>query len=228
MSRVLVVEDDRAILRGLVLNLELEGYRVFSAEDGESGYALLKKQKPDLVILDIMLPKMSGFEFCRRARAESVGVPILMLTVRGEEADRVRGLDTGADDYVTKPFSVAELLARVRALLRRAERPPGHGLIDELRFDDVEVDFRKCEARKGGIAFELTRKEFGLLRLLASREGEVLTRDELLDRVWGYDSCPTSRTVDNHVAQLRAKLEATPAEPRHLVTVHGMGYKWLR
>ncbi len=228
MSRVLVVEDDRAILRGLELNLEMEGYRVLRAEDGETGYALLKKQRPDLVILDIMLPKMSGFEFCRRARAESIGVPILMLTARGEETDRVRGLDTGADDYVTKPFSVAELMARVRALLRRVERPAVHGLIDELRFDDVEIDFRKCEARKGGVPLELTRKEFGLLRLLASREGEVLTRDELLDQVWGYDSCPTSRTVDNHVAQLRAKLEGTPCEPRHLVTVHGTGYKWLR
>ena len=228
MSRVLVVEDDRAILRGLELNLEMEGYRVSSAEDGETGYALLKKHKPDLVILDIMLPKISGFEFCRRARAESIGVPILMLTARGEQADRVRGLDTGADDYVTKPFSVAELMARVRALLRRVERPAGHGLIDDLRFDDVEIDFRKCEARKGGVPQELTRKEFGLLRLLASREGEVLTRDELLDQVWGYDSCPTSRTVDNHIAQLRAKLEATPAEPSHLVTVHGVGYKWLR
>jgi len=227
MSRVLVVEDDRAILRGLVMNLEMEGYRVLSAEDGEAGYALLKTQRPDLVVLDIMLPKMSGFEFCRRARAESIGVPILMLTARGEEADRVRGLDTGADDYVTKPFSVAELMARVRALLRRVERPAVHGLIDELRFDDVEIDFRKCEARRGGVPLELTRKEFGLLRLLASREGEVLTRDELLDQVWGYDSCPTSRTVDNHVAQLRAKLEDTPAEPRHLVTVHGTGYKWL-
>jgi len=226
MSRILVVEDDAAILRGLVLNLELEGQRVFTATDGEAGFALLRQAKPDLVILDIMLPKMSGFEFCRKARAESIGIPILMLTARGEEVDRVRGLDLGADDYVTKPFSLPELMARVRALLRRAQRRSGKALIDELKFDDVEVDFRKCEARKAGRLVEMTRKELGLLRLLASYEGEVLTRDELLDQVWGYESCPTSRTVDNHVAQLRAKLEMVPAEPRHLLTVHGTGYRW--
>jgi DNA-binding response OmpR family regulator len=226
MSRILVVEDDAAILRGLVLNLELEGQRVFTATDGEAGFALLRQAKPDLVILDIMLPKMSGFEFCRKARAESIGIPILMLTARGEEVDRVRGLDLGADDYVTKPFSLPELMARVRALLRRAQRRSGKALIDELKFDDVEVDFRKCEARKAGRLVEMTRKELGLLRLVASYEGEVLTRDELLDQVWGYESCPTSRTVDNHVAQLRAKLEMVPAEPRHLLTVHGTGYRW--
>ena len=226
MSRILVVEDDAAILRGLVLNLELEGQRVFTATDGEAGFALLRQAKPDLVILDIMLPKLSGFEFCRKARAESIGIPILMLTARGEEVDRVRGLDLGADDYVTKPFSLPELMARVRALLRRAQRRSGKALIDELKFDDVEVDFRKCEARKAGRLVEMTRKELGLLRLVASYEGEVLTRDELLDQVWGYESCPTSRTVDNHVAQLRAKLEMVPAEPRHLLTVHGTGYRW--
>jgi two-component system response regulator VicR len=226
MSRILVVEDDAAILRGLVLNLELEGHRVFTATDGEAGFALLRQANPDLVILDIMLPKLSGFEFCRKARAESIGIPILMLTARGEEVDRVRGLDLGADDYVTKPFSLPELMARVRALLRRAQRRSGKALIDELKFDDVEVDFRKCEARKAGCLVEMTRKELGLLRLVASYEGEVLTRDELLDQVWGYESCPTSRTVDNHVAQLRAKLEMVPAEPKHLLTVHGTGYRW--
>jgi DNA-binding response OmpR family regulator len=226
VNRILIVEDDEALLRGLALNLELEGHKVPTAEDGEAGYALLKQEKPDLVILDILLPKLSGFEFCRRARAESIEVPILMLTARTEEADRVRGLNLGADDYVAKPFSLLELMARVRSLLRRAQKRQAGALIDELRFEDVTVDFRKHEALKAGRPVDLTRKELALLRLLASHEGEVLTRDELLDQVWGYESCPTSRTVDNHVAKLRAKLEEAGAEPRHLITVHGSGYKW--
>lgn len=226
MSRILIVEDNEALLRGLALNLELEGHKVLTAEDGEAGYALLKREKPDLVILDILLPRLSGFEFCRRARAESVEVPILMLTARSEEADRVRGLNLGADDYVAKPFSLLELMARVRSLLRRAQKRQAGALVDELRFEDVSVDFRKHEALKAGRPVELTRKELALLRLLASHEGEVLTRDELLDQVWGYESSPTSRTVDNHVAKLRAKLEQAASEPRHLITVHGSGYKW--
>jgi DNA-binding response OmpR family regulator len=147
------------------------------------------------------------------------------LTARNEEADRVLGLDLGADDYVSKPFSVRELMARVRALLRRAQ--PSRAAPDELKFDDVVVDFRRYEARKGGAALDMTRKEFGVLRYLASRGGEVVTRDELLNEVWGYEAMPTTRTVDNHIASLRAKLEQNPAQPRHLQTVHGIGYKWV-
>jgi DNA-binding response OmpR family regulator len=226
MSRILIVEDDAALLRGLSLNLELEGHGVLAAEDGAAGYALLQQERPDLVILDILLPKLSGFEFCRRARAEGIDVPILMLTARTAEADRVRGLNLGADDYVAKPFSLLELIARVRSLLRRAQKRQAGALLDELQFDDVIVDFRKHEVVKAGRPVELARKELALLRLLASHEGEVLTRDELLDQVWGYESSPTSRTVDNHIAKLRAKLEDAPSEPRHLITVHGSGYKW--
>jgi DNA-binding response OmpR family regulator len=217
MSRILVVEDEPAILRGLADNLRFESYEVFTASDGQSGYAALKEHKPDLIILDLMLPKMSGYEVCRKARAEGNVTPILMLTARGEEADRVRGLDLGADDYMSKPFSLPELLARVRALLRRTQRTAP----DELRFDDVVVDFRKYEARRAGVEVDLTRKEFGMLRLLASRAGEVLTRDELLTEVWGQESYPTTRTVDNHILSLRSKLGA-----EHLVTIHGVGYKW--
>ena len=147
----------------------------------------------------------------------------MMLTARGEEGDRVLGLDLGADDYVTKPFSVRELLARVRALLRRTQPPTA--LPDEMRFDDVVVDFRSYEAHKGACLLEMTRKEFGVLRLLAARPGEVVTRDDLLNEVWGYEHYPTTRTVDNHIATLRAKLEKNPSEPRHLLTVHGVGYK---
>jgi DNA-binding response OmpR family regulator len=218
MSRILVVEDEPAILRGLADNLQFESYEVLTASDGQSGYAALKEHKPDLIILDLMLPKMSGYDVCRKARAEGIVTPILMLTARGEEADRVRGLDLGADDYVSKPFSLPELLARVRALLRRTQRIV---VLDELRFDDVVVDFRKYEARRAGVEVDLTRKEFGMLRLLAGRAGEVLTRDELLTEVWGQESYPTTRTVDNHILSLRSKLGA-----EHLVTIHGVGYKW--
>ena len=223
MSLVLIVEDDPAILEGLYESLRLEHYDVLTASDGEAGYRLAREKKPDVVILDLMLPRMSGFEICRKLRAESFTAPILMLTARADEGDRVLGLDLGADDYVTKPFSVRELLARVRAMLRRGERTDK--LPDELRFDDVVVDFRRCEAVKGGVPVELTRKEFGLLRLLAANAGAVVTRDELLNGVWGYESYPNTRTVDVHVAGLRSKLEEASSTPRRLVTVHGIGYK---
>ena len=223
MSLILIVEDDPAILRGLKDNLEFESYEVLTATDGETGCRLIREKNPDLVILDLMLPKLSGNELCRKVRADGVTTPILMLTARGEEGDQVLGLDLGADDYVTKPFSVRELLARIRALLRRAQPP--RGLPDELRFDDVVVDFRRYEARKGEIVLELTRKEFGILRLMAARTGEVVTRDELLNEVWGYENYPTTRTVDNHIASLRTKFESDPSQPRHLLTVHGVGYK---
>ncbi len=225
MKRILIIEDDVAILRGLKDNLEFESYEILTAVDGEQGYCLIKEKKPDLVILDLMLPKMSGYELCRKVREEGNTTPILMLTARGEEMDRVVGLDLGADDYVTKPFSVPELLARVRAIIRRVNQAKSGDLPTELHFDDVSVDFKCFEARKGGKLLELSRKEFGVLRLLAAREGEVVTRDELLDEVWGYDRYPTTRTVDNHISLLRTKLEKDPAEPRRLLTVYGVGYR---
>ena len=225
MTRILIVEDDPAILRGLKDNFLAESYEVLTAVDGEAGYRMIREHKPDLVILDLMLPRMSGYEVCRKVREEGNATPILMLTARREEADRVLGLDLGADDYVTKPFSIRELLARVRAIVRRAHPPTA--LPDELRFDDVVVDFRRYEARKGGSPVEMTRKEFGVLRFLAARPGEVVRRDELLNEVWGYKNYPTTRTVDNHVGSLRAKLEEKASEPRHLLTVHGVGYKFV-
>ncbi len=223
MSRILVIEDDPAILRGLVDNLKFESHDVVSAADGETGYRLIKEKNPHLIILDLMLPKLSGYEVCRRVRSEGITTPIMMLTARGEEGDKVLGLDLGADDYVTKPFSIRELLARVRAFLRRGDSstaPPS-----ELRFADVVIDFRSYEARKGDQVVDMTRKEFGVLRVLAAHTGEVVTRDELLNEVWGFDNYPTTRTVDNHIASIRAKLESNPAEPDHLLTVHGVGYK---
>jgi DNA-binding response OmpR family regulator len=221
VTTILIVEDDPAIMRGLTLSLRMERHDVLTATDGESGYRLARDRRPDLVILDLMLPKMGGFEVCRRLRAEGFAAPILMLTARGEEADRVLGLDLGADDYVIKPFSVNELTARVRAHLRRAQ--PADAMPDEVRFDGVVVDFRKYETVKDGSPIELTRKEYGVIRLLASKPGEVITRDDLLSRVWGYET--GTRTVDNHIASLRAKLEVNPADPRRFITIHGVGYK---
>jgi DNA-binding response OmpR family regulator len=225
MNKVLVIEDDPAILRALADNLKHEGHEVIAAGSGDDGYALHKSARPDLIILDLMLPGMSGLELCRKLRTEGVQTPILMLTARSEESDRVLGLDLGADDYVTKPFSLRELMARVRALLRRIQSS-AH-LPDELRFGDVEVDFRRYVARRGGRIVEMTRKEFATLRFLVARAGEVVTREELLNEVWGYEAFPVSRTVDNHIAGLRSKLEEDPARPAHILTVHRVGYKFI-
>jgi DNA-binding response OmpR family regulator len=228
MSRILIIEDDLAILRGLKDNLLQEQFEVLTASDGQEGYEILLEETPDLLILDLMLPGLNGYEICRRARKEGFDAPILMLTARGEEMDRVTGLDLGADDYVVKPFSLPELLARVRSLLRRSSTvgtAAKQALPSTIVFNDVVVDFKRFEATKGNVPCKLSRKEFGLLRLLASRPGEVVTREELLDLVWGHDSYPTTRTVDNHVASLRSKLEDLPASPDFLLTVHGVGYK---
>jgi DNA-binding response OmpR family regulator len=225
MTRVLVVEDDPGILRTVADNLKFEKYDIVTAMDGETAYRLQQGHRSDLIVLDLMLPRMGGLELCRRLRSEGDQVPILILTARSEEADRVLGLDLGADDYVTKPFSVPELMARIRALLRRASS--SSELPDMLQFGQVEVDFKKYVAYRRGKPIEMTRKEFDLLRFLASREDTVVTRDELLNKVWGFDSYPVTRTVDNHVATLRAKLEADPARPVHIQTVHGVGYKFV-
>lgn len=225
MKRILIIEDDVPILRGLKDNLEYESYEVLTAEDGERGYCLIQEKKPDLIILDLMLPKMSGYELCRKVRDEGITTPILMLTARGEEMDRVVGLDLGADDYVTKPFSVPELLARIRAIIRRVQKAKAGDLPGELNFGEISIDFKCFEALKAGKILNMSRKEFGVLRFLAAREGEVVTRDELLDEVWGYDQYPTTRTVDNHIALIRNKIEDDPSQPCYLITVHGVGYK---
>jgi len=225
MTKVLVVEDDPGILRTVADNLRFEQYEVVTATDGETAYALHQKEQPDLIVLDLMLPRMSGLEFCRKLRTQGVHVPVLMLTARSQEADRVRGLDLGGDDYVTKPFSVPELMARVRALLRRAVSVAGAPAA--LRFGQVEIDFERYAAQRHGRPVEMTRKEFALLRFLVARKNTVVTRDEILNKVWGFESFPVTRTVDNHIANLRAKLEANPAHPAHIQTVHGVGYKFV-
>lgn len=223
MSRVLIIEDDAFIRRGLSDNLTFEAYDVEAVATAEEGYTILKESELDLIILDVMLPGMNGYDFCRRLRREGYTTPILMLTARGDEFDRIRGLDLGADDYVTKPFSIFEVLARVRALLRRTATPTE--LPEVLEFADVRIDFRKFETEKDGSPIAMSRKEYGLMQILTSRLGEVVTRDELLDLVWGTDHFPSTRTVDNHVSMIRAKLEETPSDPQHLITVYGVGYK---
>jgi len=227
MAKILIVEDDRAIILGLRENLAFEGHTVTEATRGDEALARLAVAKPDLLILDIMLPGISGFEVCRRVRKEDRRLPILMLTARSDEVDKVMGLDLGADDYLTKPFSLSELLARVRALLRRTQSSEEPALPATLVFGQVRLDFVSYVATKRGKPVHLTAKEFALIRYLAAHQGEALRRDLLLDRVWGEDVYPTNRTVDTHVLSLRNKLETDPSRPRHLVTVHGVGYKFI-
>lgn len=225
MKRILIIEDDLSILKGLQDVLKFKSYDVHTAEDGEKGYAAAMEDNPDLIILDIMLPRMDGFTLCKKLRAEGNTTPILMLTARGEEVDRVEGLNIGADDYVSKPFSLPELLARVRALLRRTPGKEEEATAEHLTIGSVTVDFKKYEAHRENKVLNLSPKEFGILQYLAIRKGKVVTRNELLDKVWGYELYPTTRTVDNHIAQLRSKIEKNPTDPEYLITVHGIGYK---
>ncbi|MEX2583924.1 MAG: response regulator transcription factor [Gemmatimonadota bacterium] len=224
MPKILVVEDEPGILMALEDDLALEGYAVESASDGISGFSLAREGDYQLIVLDVMLPGMDGYGVCRRLRQEGVETPILMLTARGEETDKVLGLELGADDYVTKPFSPRELVARIRALLRRTN--PEAQTVDFFRFGDVEVDFRKYVARKAGVPLDLTRREFGLLRLLVERQHEALGRAEILDRLWEDPTSVFPRTVDVHVANLRKKIEDDPANPRWIVGVRGVGYRF--
>jgi len=203
--------------------LAAEGYRVLTAADGEGGLQKSIAEKPDLVLLDIMLPKLDGYAVCAELRRLSNPVPILMLTAKGQIEDRVQGLDVGADDYLVKPFSTEELLARVRALLRRARRQTQTPA--KLKLGGAEVDLVRQTAFRGKRALHLTAKEFAMLRLMAEAPGEPISRERFLDVVWGYTAFPTTRTVDNHIASLRAKLEADPEQPRWIQTVHGVGYK---
>ncbi len=224
MPKILIVEDEESILMALEDDLSLEGFAVTGETDGARGFERARTGGYDLIILDIMLPGLDGFEICKRLRAEGNTTPIVMLTAKSQEVDKVVGLELGADDYVTKPFSPRELLARVKALLRRAKpvEPP----LERVSFGDVEVDFKGYEVRKAGEHVELTAKEFSLLRLLVSHPGEVLRRDSILNEVWGDDWDVFPRTVDTHVAHLRKKLEDDPADPKYIINVRGVGYKF--
>jgi len=225
MKRVLLVEDEEGLILTLSDRLENEGFEVVSATDGEKGFELAVSESFDLILLDVMLPKKNGFDVCRDIRKEGITTPILMLTAKGETIDKVLGLKLGADDYLTKPFETIELLARVEAVLRRS--PNGTEGIEQndFHFGDVLIDVKRAEVSKMGNPIELSAMEFKLLRFLVENCGNVHSRDELLDAVWGYDSTPTTRTVDVHIAWLRQKLESNPKHPKHIQTVHGMGYK---
>ncbi|HVH04939.1 MAG TPA: response regulator transcription factor [Myxococcota bacterium] len=220
--RVLIVEDDPAMAMALRDGFAFEGHQVLHAADGAEGLALATQAAVDLVILDVMLPKLDGLEVCRQLRAAGREVPVIMLTARSQESDKVEGLRLGADDYVTKPFSFVELLARADAVLRRARRS---GEPELQRFGDVAVDFRRLTATCGGVPLELSPREFAILACLCARRGDVVTREQLLQVVWGYETLPLTRTVDMHIAKLRRKIEPDPAEPSLIVTVHGVGYR---
>ena len=223
MPRILIVDDEPEMVRGLEDNFRFEGYQTLAATTGKEGLALAVREAPDLILLDIMMPELSGWDVLRALRQKGLDVPVIMLTARGEEVDRVLGLELGADDYVTKPFSLRELLARVRAVLRR----PGPRLkFEEFAFGDVRIRLRGRQVFKAGQEVRLTRKEFDLLRYLVEHRGEVVTRDRLLDEVWGYEQFPTTRTVDTHILRLRQKFEKDPEHPAWILTVHGQGYKF--
>lgn len=222
-DRILLIEDDRAILDGLRTALSAAGYEVECARDGSTGLARARAAAPALLILDVMLPGMSGFEVAKRLRDEGYATPILLLTARGEEDDRVLGLELGADDYVTKPFSLRELLARVRSMLRRT-RPAPAKRSQLFEFGDVSVDFKRQAVKKAGCLVELSAREYRILAYFIDHAGEMLSREQLLREIWGYDAFPTTRTVDNHILRLRKKIEDEPESPRHILTQRGAGY----
>lgn len=225
MIKILLVEDEPAMQLGLKDNLELESYQVDIAGDGELGWLKIKENTYDLILLDVMLPKLSGFDVCKKARASGITMPIILLTARGEEIDKILGLELGADDYITKPFSVRELLARIKAMLRRsngAAKPSQSVIIGRLK-----IDFATFQAFEADTEVRLSHKEFEILSFLHQHKNQVVSRYDLLEKVWGYDEQPTTRTVDNFIVRLRHKIEINPNQPKIILTVHGSGYKML-
>ncbi len=225
MPRILVVEDDPAILRGLADALAGDGHEVLSARDGRKGLDLGLREDVDLIVLDVMLPGLDGYDVCRKLREDNLGLPILMLSARSREADKVVGLELGADDYVTKPFGVAELLARVKALLRRTHREDNRKL-RSYSFGDVTLDFERYRAARAGKPVLLTAREYAILGHFIRHRGKVVTREELLTSVWGHEVPPETRTVDTHMAQLRKKIEKDSSRPRFLISLRGAGYRF--
>jgi DNA-binding response OmpR family regulator len=224
-EKILIIEDEHDMVEGLKFNLEARNYIVITSYDGETGCRKALAEKPDLVLLDLMLPKLNGYEVCKVLKKEIPGLPVIMLTAKSQEAEIVTGLELGADDYITKPFSVLELMARINALFRRMAS--GTGPQEEYRLGDLEVNIKKYTAKKKGRSIKLSPREYEILRFFTERQGEIVTREELLKQIWGYDSYPDTRTVDAHIAKLRHKIEENPEEPKLIITVHGMGYKLL-
>lgn len=225
MKKILIIEDEIDMVKGLKFNLEAREYIVIAAYDGEAGYRKALEEKPDLIILDLMLPKVNGYEVCKLLKNEIPDLPVIMLTAKSQEAEIITGLELGADDYITKPFSMLELLARIKAVFRRVKSRSN--IQDMHQFGDLEINFKKYQASKKGRSLKLSPREYELLRCFIERQGEIISRKELLKQIWGYDSYPDTRTVDTHIAKLRHKIEDIPEEPKLIVTVHGMGYKFL-
>ena len=227
MERLLIVEDEVALAEGLRDNFEIEGYEVLLAHDGEAGLSLAKSERPDIIILDVMMPKMSGFDVCKELRGSGDQTPIIMLTARTEEVDRILGLELGADDYVAKPFSMRELVARVKAVLRRQPGKKSKNIkIEDIGKIRIDFDHYLAYDRDGN-QIDMTFKEFEILKFFQQNKEKTVSRDELLDKVWGYEIYPTSRTVDNHIVKLRKKIEQDPEHPKHILTVYGIGYKFI-
>lgn len=225
MKKILIIEDEREMVMGLTFNLEARDYNVIAAYDGETGYLKAIKEQPDLVLLDLMLPKLNGYEVCKRLKKEMPELPIIMLTAKSQEAEIVTGLELGADDYITKPFGVLELLARINTVFRRGSS--NQEIKEVHQFGNLEINFKKYQAKKNGKPLKLLPREYELLRYFIEMEGEIISRDELLTQIWGYDSFPNTRTVDVHVGKLRHKIEDDPTSPKLIVTIHGIGYKFL-
>lgn len=224
-KHILVVEDDISILMGLKDNLIIEGYTVSTSLNGKEGLKMALQNRIDLLILDIMLPGMNGFEICKKVKSEKPLIPVLMLTARSSEMDKIAGLDYGADDYITKPFSISELLARIRAVLRRAY--PINKKLERFSFDNIKIDFIKMTTFVDEKEIRFTKKEFSILHYFIQHEGEVVHRHDLLDEVWGYDSIPSTRTVDNSILEIRKKIEKIPSNPKHIISVSGVGYRFI-
>lgn len=225
MKQILVIEDDSSILRVLKDNLTFEGYKVLVASDGKKGFDLALRKKIDMLLLDIMLPGMSGYEICTRLKIERPEIPIIMITARGADMDKISGLDVGADDYVTKPFSMQELMARIRAVFRRYNLRTN--ISDEVSFGIAKLDFKKFQAFVNNIEVKLSSKEYAIMKYLIHHKGDVVHRHDLLEEVWGYNVMPTTRTVDNFMLELRKKLEKDSSQPKHIITVRGIGYKFI-
>jgi len=225
MARILIIEDEPDMVMGLQDNLQYEGYEVLSAPEGETGITLAMEKSPDLILLDIMMPGKDGYQVCKELRSKGCNVPVIMLTAKSQEVDKVLGLELGADDYIVKPFSIREVLARIKAVLRR--QGSRSQKIESYQFGNVKVDFRKSVVFKDGKETELSHYECEILRLLVANKDEPVSRNRLLDEVWGYQLFPTTRTIDNHVVKLRQKIEDDPRNPEHVVTVHGIGYKFV-
>ena len=226
MKKILIIEDEPDLVKGLKLNLSDEGFDVDWAVNGVEGFRKAVEESPDLIILDLMLPEMDGLEVCRKLRQKNIDTPVIMLTAKGGEIDKVVGLEIGADDYMTKPFSIRELLARIKARLRHSERE-GRPVPEIYSFGDVEIDFVGFKIKRRGKEIELTSLEMDILRYFINHRGEVVARNDLLDKIWGYESYPTTRTIDNHILKLRKKIEEDPSHPKYILSVYGGGYRFI-